>query len=86
MLPIISGTRLTRKEDWDGTNSDHAQDLLFKVVGVLLGVATLALAYLHYHRVRKSRSDDEELAPVEASSRGMLLCKTKLIPYSNISK
>jgi hypothetical protein len=72
--------------DGDTTNSEHVQDLLFKVAGIFLGIATLIVAYFHYRHPRSSRSDEEQPGPepAEASSRGMLVYQAVLNACPNI--
>lgn len=68
-LPNMSGTTLARREEWDAMNSS-AQDVLFNVAGVVLAVATLGVAYVHYRHRRGSERDGEEV-PVDASVHSM---------------
>jgi hypothetical protein len=75
---------LTRKEDWGTTDNEHVQDLLFKVAGIFLGIATLVVAYFHYRHPRSSRSDEEQPEPAEASSHSKLLYQAVLDTYPNI--
>lgn len=76
--PIITTTGLTRTNDWVGANSVSVQDLLFQMAGVILGVATLGVAYFQYRHWSRSRGGGEELESDEAPSPGMLPFQTML--------
>lgn len=50
IIPIIPKGALVRKEDSDVASVESVYDILFKVAGVALALATLGVAYIHYRR------------------------------------
>lgn len=71
ILPTITRPAFTRTEGWNKVDSESLRDdVFFQVTGIVLAVATLGVAFIHYRHLRSSGGGGEE-TPIEASALGM---------------